>query len=160
MMHLLDDAGVTTWAEAALLAPAAFAAAEDAQRLMWDRGDAMLLELARLRIAQLIGATTAHALHSTRARGAGLTDEMVADLRQWPTSPLFGERERLCLALTEQFIVDVNGITDEQVAAVVEAIGAAECHAFVSALWAFEQLQRVCLVLGVEPPAVHLGDPS
>ena len=108
MMHLLDDAGVTTWADAALLAPAAFAAAEDAQRLMWDRGDAMLLELARLRIAQLIGATTAHALHSTRARGAGLTDEMVSDLRQWPTSPLFGERERLCLALTEQFVVDVK----------------------------------------------------
>lgn len=160
MTHLLDDAGVLTWADAVRLAPDGFAAVEDAQRTMWDRVDPVLLELARLRIAQLLGADSAVAMRSRRASAAGLTEDIVADLRRWPTSPQFGERERQCLALTEQFLVDVNGITDEQVAVVVDSLGAAATHAFVGALWAFEQVLRLCLVLGIDPPPAHLGDPS
>jgi len=159
-MHLLDDAEITCWADAVRLAPAGFAAVEAAQATMWDRVDPALLELARVRIAQLLGDDHAAGLRSRRAIDAGLTETTMAELRHWPTSPQFGERERQCLALTEQFMVDVNGVTDEQVAVVVATIGAAETHAFVGALWAFEQVLRLCLVLGIHPPPAHLGDPS
>lgn len=154
-MHLIDDIAPQGWDDVAALAPAGFAAAVEVHRTMWERADPVLLELARLRIAQLLGAPS-----STRnelARERGLDEAKITALPRWPSSPLYDERERACLTVTEQFMVDVNGVSDAHVDELLEHMSTSECNAFVSALWAFEQMQRLCLVLGVEPPPEALG---
>ena len=115
----------------------------------WQDTDPALLELARLRIATLLGNTAESARRTSAARKAGLGETQVADLSSWPTSSEFGSRERACLALTEQFVMDANGVTDGQVAQVTEHLGAAGCYAFVEAVSVLETFQRACLTLGI-----------
>ena len=116
----------------------------------WEETDPVVLELARLRIATLLGARGELARRTASARDAGLTEAKIDALPSWPTSPLFDARERACLALTEQFVMDANGVTDEQVADVTEHLGAEGCYAFVQAVSVLETFQRACLTLGIE----------
>lgn len=81
--------------------------------------DADLLHLCRLRIALLIGLGTASA------------------------APKLTDRERVCVDLAEQFVLDVAGITDAQVAAVVGQLGDDGAIDFVSALLVVEQRLRM-----------------
>ena len=142
--------GETDWDRLGTLYPEAFSALSGVVAAAWqDAADPVLLELARLRIATLLGYTAELAPHRATAREAGLTDAKAADVSAWPTSPLFTARERACLLLTEQFVVDANGVTDAQVADVTEHLGAAGCYAFVEAVSVLETLQRACLTLGI-----------
>ncbi len=109
----------------------------------------MLLELARLRIATLLRNTDELDRRSARARVAGLAEPKVEALAAWPASPLFTACERACLALTEQFVMDANGVTESQVAEVAKHLGPAGCYAFVQAVSALETFQRACLTLGI-----------
>ena len=84
-----------------------------------DAVDPSLLDLCRSRIALLIG------LDSGR-QPRPLTDT-----------------ERACVDLTEQFVLDVTGVTDAQVAAVVEQLGADGAMNFVYALLVVEQRLRM-----------------
>jgi alkylhydroperoxidase family enzyme len=74
----------------------------------------------------------------------------VADLPAWPNSPTFTARERACLSLAEQFVIDPNGVTDAHVAEVTEHLGAQGCYAFVEAVSVLETFQRACLTLGIQ----------
>lgn len=141
--------GATDWERVSTLFPAAFEAVADLQRAVWDSLDPVLLELARLRVATLLRFEPGSALRSRRAREAGLAEDKIAALAAWPTSDLFSARERACLALAEQFVMDANGVRDEMVADVLVHLSAAECHTFVNALSAFETFQRGCLTLGL-----------
>ena len=119
----------------------------------WEETDPVVLELARLRIATLLGANGELARRTAAARDAGLTEAKIDALPSWPSSPLFDARERACVALTEQFVMDANGVTDEQVADVTEHLGAEGCYAFVQAVSVLETFQRACLTLGIEEVA-------
>jgi alkylhydroperoxidase family enzyme len=116
----------------------------------WEETDPVVLELARLRIATLLGANGELARRTAVARDAGVTEAKIDALPSWPSSPLFDARERACLALTEQFAMDASGVTDEQVADVTEHLGADGCYAFVQAVSVLETFQRACLTLGFE----------
>ena len=154
--------GDTDWDRVAALFPAAFEAVADLQRAAWASFDPVVLELARLRTAQLLGFEAGLAVRSEAARGAGLQEDKISALADWPTSALFSDAERACLALTEQFVMDANGVTDELVAALLEHYSAADCHSFVNAVSAFETFQRGCLTLGLgsSPEATWLGAPT
>ena len=104
----------------------------------WEAVDPDLLDLCRLRIAMLLGAEFELADH-------GLDDELVRELPSWPTSPRFSATHRACLALTEQFVIDVASITDEQTAAVAADLGAEGLANLVNALLVVEQRQRLRL---------------
>jgi alkylhydroperoxidase family enzyme len=142
--------GSSDWDRLAALCPQAVAALSGVVAAAWDETDPELLELSRLRIATLLGSTADLAHRDSRASDAGLTEAKVAALPTWPTSPLFTDRERACLSLTEQFVIDANGVTDEQVADVTEHLGVAGCYAFVEAVSVLETFQRACLTLGIE----------
>jgi alkylhydroperoxidase family enzyme len=142
--------GDTDWDTFATLCPEAFNALSGVVAAAWQDADPVLLELARLRIATLLGNAAELARRSVRAREAGLTEAKVADLTAWPTSPLFPARERACLSLTEQFVIDANGVTEAQIADVTEHLGAAGCYAFVEAVSVLETCQRACLTLGIQ----------
>jgi alkylhydroperoxidase family enzyme len=141
--------GDTDWDRLASLRPEAFGALGTLLGAAWLETDPVLLELARLRIATLLGNTAESARRTAKASEAGLTEMQVAALAAWPTSPQFTARERACLALTEQFVMDANGVTDAQVARVTEHLGATGCYAFVEALSVLETFQRACLTLGI-----------
>ena len=145
----LPDAA-SDWERVGARRPDALRALSDLVVAAWEETDPVLLELARLRIATLLGHDGERAQRSARARDAGLTEETVAALAAWPTSPRFDDRERACLALTEQFVVDANGVTDDQVAHVTAHLGGPGCFAFVEAVSVLETFQRACLVLGVD----------
>jgi alkylhydroperoxidase family enzyme len=142
--------GETDWDRLAAVCPEAFSALSGVAAAAWDDTDPVLLELARLRIATLFGYTAELARRSVRATDAGLTESKVADLAAWPTSPIFTARERACLSLAEQFVMDANGVTAAQVAEVTEHLGAQGCYAFVEAVSVLETFQRACLTLGIQ----------
>jgi alkylhydroperoxidase family enzyme len=142
--------GDTDWDRFATLCPEAFQALSGVVAAAEEETDPVLLELARIRIATLLAYPAEIARRSARAREAGLTEAKVADLPAWPTSARFTARERACLSLTEQFVMDANGVTDAQVADVTEHLGAAGCYAFVEAVSVVETFQRACLTLGIQ----------
>jgi len=140
----------TDWQRLAAIRPEAVEALAGLVAAAWAECDPVLLELARLRTATLLRNRAGRARRTARAEAAGLTETKVAELAAWPSSPLFSARERACLALTEQFVVDANGVTDGQVAGVTEHLGPEGCYTFVQALSVLETFQRACLTLGVE----------
>jgi alkylhydroperoxidase family enzyme len=140
----------TDWDRLAGLRPEAFGALAGLVAAAWAACDPVLLELARLRTATLLRHRAELQRRTARAQAAGLTEAKVAELGAWPTSPRFSPCERACLALTEQFVIDANGVTDGHVAAVTEHLGPEGCYTFVQALSVLETFQRACLTLGVE----------
>lgn len=149
--------GTTEWDRVTGLQPGLLGALTELQRTSWTLLDPTVLELCRLRIAMLIGATADQHLRAAPALAAGLTEAKIDALASWPSSPLFTAADRACLALAEQFVIDAHGISDEQVAAVTEHLGAQQCFVLVNALWSMEALQRTCMVLGIEPTLTTIG---
>jgi alkylhydroperoxidase family enzyme len=141
---------VGSWEALTALSPDAAAGLADVVAAAWASSDPALLELARLRIAKLLGHTADLDRRTPRAVDAGLSEEKVRAVASWPTSPLFTARERACLAFTEQFVIDANGVTDELVADVTAHLGAARCYAFAEAVSVLETFARACLVLGID----------
>src|SRR5580658_8819431 len=72
---------------------------------VWRGGDPALLELVRVRVAQLIGNPAA-----ARCALAGTgVEARLAALPDYPSSPLFSAAERDVVFLAEQFVIDVGG---------------------------------------------------
>lgn len=128
-------------------APQAGVALGAAQSLAATVTDPRRLELARLRIAMLLGNDRALAERSPAALEAGLSEETVDALARWPSSDLFDETDRACLGLAEQFVIDVSGVTDRDVQPVLERLGPEGLYGFVQALWVWDMTQRLELAL-------------
>src|SRR3954447_11613992 len=69
------------------------------------RADAVLVELCRLRIAQLVESAFDASLRYAAAHAAGLGEEKLAAIEQYPESELFTARERAALEFAEQFAI-------------------------------------------------------
>src|SRR4029077_3845549 len=119
----------------------------------WDKAlvDPVLLELCRLRIAQMNGSTYCQSVRTPQARSAGLGEDRIARVGVWWESEGFSEVERAALTLAEQFVVDAKGITDAQMSAVVAALGDAGSVALIEAFALCDGFSRFCAVLGIEP---------
>lgn len=63
--------------------------------------EAPLLELVRIRASQLNGCAFCLDLHARDARAAGETTQRLDVLAGWREAPVFSDRERAALALTE-----------------------------------------------------------
>lgn len=151
MSWLADlPAGPGDWRRVRVLAPEAFDAVADVVVGVRELLDPTLLELCRIRMATLLRVQPEVEARCERARAHGLGESKIAALPAWSSSELFTARERACLAVAEQFVIDVNGLDDESVEELVEHLGAAGCYQFVAALWATEAFQRVCSTLGIQ----------
>ncbi len=122
---------------------------------LWQAPRPEILELCRLRIASLQGDDGEAARPAPRAP---VDPQKAAAIASWPDSPLFSERERACLAFTEQFVGDVAGVTQRDVDALLAHFTPGEVQAFVSALLALEQHQR--LALGLRTVLAPMEEPS
>ena len=114
--------------------------------------DPILLELCRLRVAQLLACASEQRVRYAPARDAGLTEEEVARLADWPRHPSFTDPQRAALAFTEQFVLDPHGIDDAQRDAVIDHLGLPGLVALCEALALFDGFCRFRTILGVEPP--------
>ena len=118
------------------------------------RGDPVLAELCRLRIAQLLESRFDLALRYSPAVRAGLTAEKIAALPRYPTSEEFTERERVCLEFTEQFVIASSAISDEDVARVMTVLTPEEFIYLCKALSVMDQFARASSAFRLAPPAV------
>jgi alkylhydroperoxidase family enzyme len=107
---------------------------------LWSLADPDLLELVRARISQLLRNDAAH-------HGESHPSEKVAALSQWPTSPLFSDAERAVLGFTEQFIMDVAGVSEDQRHSLGTYLDPAELGGFVTALYLLDYGQRTQMAL-------------
>jgi alkylhydroperoxidase family enzyme len=115
------------------------------------RVDPVLIEVCRLRMAQLLDSDFDRSLRYQPAMAAGLTEAKIRDVGDYTTSALFSPSERLCLAFAELFVIQSSSITDEDVAHVQEAIGSEAFIYFVKALSVIDQLQRSMVAFDVRP---------
>ena len=123
----------------ATLAPEVSQDLDELRAHAWSLCDHELLALVRLRVATLLGAAD----HIDDPLVSARRDE----LPQWPTSPNFTERERACLDVAEQFVIDVSNVSDEQVRRLTDHMTPAEAYGFVCALYVIDYSLRVELVL-------------
>lgn len=102
------------------------------------------LELCRLRIAQLLGSEREQA---HRRAEAPVEDRELTALRHWSQQEEFTAGERACLALAEQYVLDVHGIDDTTAARVVDVVGDDGYAALTVALGMFEGVVRLSALL-------------
>lgn len=105
--------------------------------------DARVLEYCRLRTATILGNSHAWAEpRSAAAIAAGLDESLIAELAQWPTHGGFDAVAKACLGLAEQYVIDVHGITDDQVQELETLIGPDGVITLTTALAAWELTHR------------------
>jgi len=135
------------------LRPNLFAAWRKFAGLFWEKRlvDPVLLELCRLRIAQLHGAAYPLSLRTPEAAAAGLDEAKISRLAEWWKQPGFSELERAALRFAEQFALDAGAMSDEEAKPVTSALGDAGTVAFIEALAIFDGFGRFCRMLDVAP---------
>jgi alkylhydroperoxidase family enzyme len=134
------------------LRPNLFDAWREFAALFWEKRlvDPVILELCRLRIAQLHAARQPLSTRMPEARAAGLDEAKIEALAAWWRNPGFSDVERSCLRFAEQFVMDAKAMSDDEARPVVAALGDAGTVAFVEALAIFDGTARFCRMLDVE----------
>jgi len=112
--------------------------------------DPVVLELCRLRVARLLGCESEQQVRYAPALDAGLTEEQIARLPDWPRDPSFTGAQRAALAFAEQFVLDPHGIDDDCRDAVIDHLELAGLVALCEALALFDGFCRFRTILGVE----------
>jgi alkylhydroperoxidase family enzyme len=121
--------------------------------IFWEKRllDPVLLELVRVRVAQMHEARFPLASRRPEAIAAGLGPAKLDELDHWWRSPAFTETECACLRFAEQFVLDAKGMSDEVARPVVAALGEKGAVALVEALAIFDGFGRFCRMLEIEP---------
>jgi alkylhydroperoxidase family enzyme len=120
--------------------------------------DPRLLELCRLRMAQILGRDATSMPRHPEAVSMGLDDGQVLALGAWLSSPLFSARDRAVLAFAEQVLIDPHGVTDDDCKLVRTYLTDPECAALTMGLALIEAILRVELVLGADEQPPRLDD--
>jgi len=154
--------GTTTWlpveagGDTALdrvfgLTPAAYEAFREVDEALWDptRVDPALTELCRLRIAQMIGCDAELEVRHNQASDRGLTEEKIAELRRWPTSPRYTDTDRAVLNFAEKFVIDASSVDDDDCRALREHLSDPEIAALTTAVALFDAMARFQVALGI-----------
>jgi hypothetical protein len=110
--------------------------------LAWQITDSHLLDLCRLRLAQMVGA---------RAEIASADELLLAQLESWRSSSAFSERERAALSFTEQYYLDHKQITGDQQEELGRHLSRREVVNFVWALHMNDAYARGLSLLDIEP---------
>jgi 4-carboxymuconolactone decarboxylase len=111
-----------------------------------------LRELAILRVAQMTGASYEWAHHVPIAREAGVSEEQIAGLAGWDTSPHFDKRERAALRYAES--VASLAVPDEVFREARAHLSEAEVVelTLVAGYWGMVARLLLALQIDVEPP--------
>jgi len=111
---------------------------------VWQVSAPALLELVRVRAAQLIGNPAA--LRVRWPCPDAVPESKVLALPDYPYSPLFSSAERDVVSLAEQFVIDVGGTTGDMRAELTGRFGADGARELVTAIYVVEFTQRLQMV--------------
>lgn len=128
------------------LQPEASAALERMNNIAWAAADPELLELCRCLIVTMLEARSGE--QDTGASVPGLSADKTAAIANWRTSDAFSPLERAALDFTEQFVISVSSVTDEQVEALRSILGDEKTYAFAAAIYVVEMTERLHIVAG------------
>jgi AhpD family alkylhydroperoxidase len=133
------------------LAPEAYARHKDLLAHIWQPGliDPVVLELCRLRVAQIVRCERELAARTPEAAAAGLDEDKIALLPQWPSSPAFSDAERAALSFAEMYVVDPGSVTDAQCADVTAHFTPSEVAVLTTAIAVFDAMARLQVALAV-----------
>jgi len=123
--------------------------------LMYGLLPPALRELAILRVAQMTGAGYEWAHHVPIACEAGVSEEQIAALKSWPTSPHFDERQHAALRYVES--VASLAVSDEVFAEARGHFSEAEVVelTLVAGYWGMVARLLLALQVDVEPPVAQ-----
>ena len=107
-----------------------------------------LRELMILRTAQLTSSEYEWAHHRAMAQAAGVEEEKVRELAQWPSSQRFDARERAALRCVEE--VHAVALSDAAFAELEAAVGAAATVELVLLASFYEAVARLIQAFGLE----------
>jgi alkylhydroperoxidase family enzyme len=118
---------------------------------IWRPGliDPVVLELCRLRIAQLVRCDRELATRTPAAAAAGLTESKIAQLARWPSAPDYSAAERAALCFAEMYVIDPGSVTDEMTAAVNEHFTPPEIAVLTTGIAVFDAIARFQVALDV-----------
>jgi hypothetical protein len=159
---------VTTWLPAAAEAGTATAdllellpaGAEELRALytgLWEAGvDPVTLELCRRRMSMLITPGADPGPPDPRAVAAGLDDELLSAVADWPTSDRYDAARRAAIGYAEQYVLDPHGFTDAGAAAMHRHFTPEQLATLTTAVATFDALSRVRALLAVDADHTHL----
>lgn len=101
-----------------------------------------------MRVAQILGC--APQPRGGRERGAAVAPETIAALEDWRSDRRFSALERACLGMAEKFVLDPRGVSDEDVAALMVHLSAAQTVALIEALAIFDGFARFGAMLDAD----------
>ena len=112
---------------------------------------ARILELCRLRIAQLHDCRAELARFRPEPKGLESGPALLKRLRNWHREPDFDDTERACLEMAELFVQDPHAISDPLAEAVIAGLGEPGYVAFAEALAILDSSTRIQCALQAEP---------
>jgi alkylhydroperoxidase family enzyme len=112
--------------------------------------DPVVLDLCRLRVAELLGCASELGVRYAAAVEGGLTKAMVADLARWPSSERFDDAQRAAIAFAEQFVIDPQGIKGPVRDTLREHFDLPAVVALTEALALFDGFIRFRLILDLD----------
>ena len=126
---------------------------QDFYQLFWEREllPPRILELCRLRIAQLYKCRAELAAPSSAALGVECSPQFLRRLANWHREPEFDDGERACLEVAELFVQDPHAISDELASAAIARLGEAGFVALAEALAMIDSRVRIQCMLQVSP---------
>ncbi|HEY1458301.1 MAG TPA: carboxymuconolactone decarboxylase family protein [Solirubrobacteraceae bacterium] len=117
--------------------------------------DPPLRELVKIRASQINGCAYCIDMHTRAARGAGESEQRLYALAAWRESPLFSERERAALELTDAITnVGDGGVPEELYDRVQAHFSAGELANLILAISAINAWNRIA----VSSAMVFAGD--
>jgi len=129
--------------------------ARDAYRAMaaFDRSielDPALRELVKIRASQINGCAYCIELHTRDARKAGESERRIYALSAWHESPLFSDRERAALALTDAITrIAHAGLPEAVYEQAAEHFDEPELASLILAITAINSWNRIAISSGI-----------
>jgi AhpD family alkylhydroperoxidase len=112
--------------------------------------DWRLHEVLRMRVAEINGCQTCLTWRTPEAIDAGVTDDLLADVRDWRASARFTPREQVALEFTELFCGHSVGISDDLIARLEEHFDAGEIVELALVIGKYLSQGRFMQVLGLD----------
>jgi AhpD family alkylhydroperoxidase len=112
-----------------------------------------LRELVKLRASQLNGCAYCLRTHARAAHAAGISDAHLDMLAAWHDAPVFSQRERAALALTDQLtVLAPGGLSDDVYDEAAEVFGDDGIAALVFTIATINAWNRLHVAARTTPP--------
>jgi AhpD family alkylhydroperoxidase len=117
--------------------------------------DPVLYEIIKIRASQINGCAYCLDMHTQKMSSLGETDQRIHLISVWRESPIYSDRERAVLELTELVTaISVQGVPDAAYARVREHFNEQEYVTLIMAINTINAWNRIAIATGMFPGCV------